>query len=70
MQVELPSPLTRIDADLWDRIQKLTRQQLDATLRPWLDDSEIAGILSRRDRMRAEIARLIADKGAAAVVLK
>jgi len=67
---ELSSPLTRIDADLWDRIQKLTRQQLDATLRSWLDDSEIAGILTRRDRMRAEIERLIAERGAAAVVLK
>ena len=67
---ELPAPLTRIDADLWDRIQRLTRQQLDATLRPWLDDSEIAGIVSRRDRMRAEIERLIAERGAAAVVLK
>ncbi len=67
---ELPSPLTRIDAGLWDRIQKLTRQQLDARLRPLLDDAEIAGILSRRDRMRAEIDRLIAERGAAAVVLK
>ena len=67
---ELPSPLTRIDADLWDRIQKLTRQQLDAKLRSWLDDSEIAGILSRRDKMRAQIERLIAERGAAAVVLK
>jgi len=67
---ELPSPLTRIDADFWDRIQKLTRQQLDARLRPWLDDSEIAGILSRRDKMRAQIERLIAERGPAAVVLK
>jgi hypothetical protein len=67
---ELPSPVTRIDADLWDRMQKLTRPQLDATLRPWLDDSEIAGILIRRDKMRAEIERLIAERGAAAVVLK
>jgi hypothetical protein len=67
---ELPSPLTRIDASLWDRIQKLTRQQLDDRLRPWLDDNEIAGILSRRERMRTEIDRLIAARGVAAVVLK
>jgi hypothetical protein len=67
---DLAYPLTRIDADLWDRIQKLTRQQLDDRLRSWLDDNEIAGILSRRERMRSEIDRLIAARGAAAVVLK
>ena len=67
---ELPSPLTRIDADLWERMQKLTRQQLDTRLGPWLDDSEIAGILARRDRMRTEIDRLIKERGASAVVLR
>jgi hypothetical protein len=67
---ELPSPLSRIDAELWERMQKLTRQQLDTTLRPWLDDSEIAGILARRDRMKTEIDRLIAERGASAVVLR
>jgi len=65
---ELPSPLTRIDADLWERMQKLSRQQLDTSLRPWLDDNEIAGILARRERMKTEIDRLIAERGASAVV--
>ena len=67
---ELPSPLTRIDADLWERMQKLTRRQLDTTLRPWLDDNEIAGIIARRERMKTEINRLIKERGASAVVLR
>jgi hypothetical protein len=66
---ELPFPLTRIDALLWERMQRLTREQLDTTLRPWLDDKEIAGIIARRERMKTEINRLIKKQGASAVVL-
>ena len=67
---ELPSPLSRVDAELWQRMQQLTRRQLDTRLRPWLDDSEIAGILARRERMKTEINRLIKERGAPAVVLR
>jgi len=51
----LPS---RIDKDFWDRILTLTRKELDAKLRPWLDDDQITAILVRRDRMKNEIDRL------------
>ena len=50
----LPTPDV-IDRGYWERIEKLTRKQLDAVLRPWLDDSQIGAILERRERMRAEI---------------
>lgn len=52
---ELRHSLDPIDRDLWAKIETLTRQQLDATLGPWLEDEEIAAILARREKMRAEI---------------
>ena len=66
---EISHPLTRIDKDFWDRILALTRKELDAKLRPWLDDDQIASMMGRRERMKGEIDRLIAERGAAAVVL-
>jgi hypothetical protein len=48
----------------------LTRKELDARLRPWLNEAEIAAILERRDRIKAEIDRLIAERGTATVVLR
>ena len=66
----IPRPLRRIDGDYWDRVLALTRQELDARLRPWLDENQITAILDRRERMKAEVARLIAEKGEAAVVLR
>ena len=52
---ELPHKMNRIDEDFWAKIESLTRNQLDAALRAWLDDSEIEAILDRREAMRAEI---------------
>jgi hypothetical protein len=67
---ELLYRMTRIDADLWDRIQGLTRTQLDARLGPWLEENEIAAIIERRGRMKAEIDRLVAERSAGAVFLR
>jgi len=61
---------SQIEGDYWARVLALTRKELDARLRPWLNKTEIAAILERRDRIKAEIDRLIAEKGAAAVVLR
>lgn len=52
---ELRHSLDPIDRELWAKIETLTRQQLDATLGPWLEDEEIAAILARREKMRAGI---------------
>jgi hypothetical protein len=49
--------LSRIDEESWDRIEALTRAQLDAALRPWLEDDQISAIIDRRERMRAAIGR-------------
>ena len=67
---DLRLPLTPIDSDLWKTIQPLTRTQLDARLGLWLDEKEIAGIIDRREKMKAEIDRLVAERGAAAVFLR
>jgi len=58
---EVTHNLTRIDQDLWARMDKLTRKQLDARLRPWLDETEIAAILDRLERMKADIKRRPAE---------
>jgi hypothetical protein len=67
---ETSRPLSQIERDYWARVLALTRKDLDARLRPWLDETQITAILHRRDRMKAEIDRLIAERGAAAVVLR
>jgi hypothetical protein len=70
LATDVSPPLNRIERDFWDRVLALTRKDLDARLRPWLDEQQITAMLERRDRMKAEIEKLIADKGAAAVVLR
>jgi len=52
---ELPRTLTRVDRALWDTMEKLTRPQLDAALKPWLDSNEITALIERREKMRAAI---------------
>jgi hypothetical protein len=44
-----------IDQQFWGRIEKLTRPQLDAALRKWLEPDEIEAILERRNKMSAGI---------------
>lgn len=58
-----------IDRELWQRIEALTAADLDRALGAWLSDGERQAILKRRDKMRAAIARLVKDKGAALVFL-
>jgi hypothetical protein len=56
---ELRDSLDPIDQELWARIEKLTRQQLDGALSRWLDEKEIVAILERREKMRAEIKKAL-----------
>lgn len=55
---ELPRKMNRIDQGFWSKIESLTRNQLDAALRPWLADNEVQAILDRREKMRTEIKSL------------
>jgi len=56
---ELAQKMYRIDEKFWARIESLTRKQLDVALGPLLDERQIAAILERRDRMKAEIKSLL-----------
>ena len=58
VETELYSKMHRIDAAYWERLERLTRKQLETVLRPWLDGDAIAAILLRRDKMRIDIKSL------------
>ena len=60
----------RVDKWLWDKIDALTLEQLQGALGPWLRKKEIEAVLARRDRMRAAIAKMVAERGEAAVFLR
>ncbi len=49
---EFPQALSRLDNDLWAKIERLTRGQLQTALRPWLEDDAIDAILQRRERLK------------------
>lgn len=57
----------RVDRALWTKIDALTTEQLQSALGAWLSPKEIEALLARRDRMRAEIAKLVATRGEAGV---
>lgn len=57
-ETDLPHPMTRIDAEYWSRIEKMTRQELDTALGRWLGTADIAAILDRRAKMKAAIRKL------------
>jgi hypothetical protein len=61
--------MERVDAELWERMQALTRESLTRALGGWLDEAAIAAIITRRDAMAAEVDKLIAKKGRALVLI-
>jgi hypothetical protein len=67
---KLPVPMTRIDVDLWERMQALAEEDLQSALRPWLGRREIRGILERREVMAKTIADMVAKRGERAVFVR
>jgi hypothetical protein len=57
----------RIDKALWTKMDALTKENLQASLGAWLTVKEIDALLARRDRMREDINKSVAAKGAANV---
>lgn len=57
----------RIDRPLWQKIDALTERDLEQALGAWLNADERKALLTRRDRMRANIEKMVKDKGAAQV---
>lgn len=64
------SKVSRVDAELWDKIKALNLDGLQAALGKILGKKEIESILKRRDKMQEEIDKLIKDKGDAAVMVR
>jgi len=62
--------MTRIDADLWARMEALDQNGLAVVLGPWLPTDQIDALLRRRDAMKAIIAALVAKRGDAAVFVR
>lgn len=60
--------MTRIDRQLFDRLEALDEPGLRRTVRPWLlSDGEMRDILKRRDRIVAHFEQLARERGDAAV---
>ncbi len=62
-------PPQQFDRALWERMAALTREELDAVLRPWLDGSQITAVLKRRDAMQKYIERHVRERGDAVTFL-
>jgi hypothetical protein len=64
---DLVHKMNRIDRGLWERMQGLELATLKASLDRHLDGGQIKDILGRRDRMKAEIEKMVAERGEANV---
>ena len=62
--------MTRIDAELWDRMKALTEDSLKASLGKWMGGGELRAILQRRDKMQQIIDKMVAEMGAATVFVR
>jgi len=62
--------MTRIDADLWDRMKALTEESLTAAIGKWLSRGEIRSVIQRRDRLQEIIDKMVAETSAAAVFVR
>ncbi|MGH9312157.1 MAG: hypothetical protein ACRD1S_03055 [Vicinamibacterales bacterium] len=60
----------RIDVELWEKMQALTEESLNAALGEWIGKREVKAMIERRDKMRDIIAKLVKDKGEAVVFVK
>jgi len=63
-----PQDLVRFSRATIEKLAALDRPTLDARLGRWLDGSQIAGLLARRDRILALAKKGVAEKGEDAVL--
>jgi hypothetical protein len=64
---DLVHQMNRIERRLWERVLALDEASLKAALHPNLDGGQIKDILQRRERMRKEIEKMVAERGEADV---
>ncbi len=61
--------INTVDRELWEKIDRLTAADVDSALGAWLTPGERRALLTRRDRMRQAIDKLVRQKGADRVFL-
>jgi hypothetical protein len=61
------APLSRVDRPLWNKMEALTLESLEAGLGQWVGANDKKAILIRRDRMALAIKEMIAKRGEASV---
>ncbi len=66
---KLPVAFSRIDRELWTRMNSLTIESMTPALSPWMDKGEIKAIIDRRNEMQKAIDELVKTKGEPAVFL-
>jgi hypothetical protein len=54
--------MNRIDKELWERMLALDVDTLKGALEPWLDGGQVKNFLARRDRMKKEIEKMVAER--------
>ena len=52
-----------VDRQLWEKMQALTMEELNAGLDKWVGDKEKKALLTRRDLMAKNIQELVAKRG-------
>ena len=67
---KLPRPLERVDAELWQRLTRLSREDLVRVVGAWIDRKAIDAMIERRDRMVKAVNALVARKGSALVIIQ
>ena len=59
----LKHELTRVDPDLWKRMQDLTEATLEPAIGQWVGKGERKAMLERRDKMQKVIDQLVKQRG-------
>jgi len=57
------APLGRVDRKLWEKMQALTIEDLNAGLGEWVGDKEKQALITRRDLMAKNIQEMVAKRG-------
>ena len=60
---KMQNQLTRVDINLWEKMQQLDETTLTAALGEWLNEGELRAIFERRAEMERQIAKLVEDRG-------
>jgi len=62
--------MQRIDADLWTRMKALTAETLTKAAGTWIGKGEVGAILERREKMQAQIDKLVRSSSEARVFIR